>query len=133
MYMYVRDYFLPNSTTRRYTFYNFIQTCMTTLFTYTAILPPTNVSATVLTSHAVKVTWVQSSSDAAGYLISYTTSTSYTSVGKVTVNGHDITSHTITNLEENTLYTITVQVTTDDDRMSISSNEVLVTTYTDGK
>ena len=110
-----------------------MHTCITTLFTYTAILPPNNVRATALTPHAVKVMWVQSLSDATGYLISYTTIASYTSGGNVTVNGHDTTSYTLTNLEENTLYTITIQATTDDNRMSVYSNEVSVTTYTDGK
>ena len=96
--------------------------------------PPTNVRATVLTPRSVVVTWVQSSSPiVTGYLISYTTSVPYTSGGNVTVNGHDTTSHILTNLEENTLYTITVQATTDDNRMSAYSNEVSVTTYTDGK
>ena len=96
--------------------------------------PPTDVRVTVLTPRSVMVTWVKSSSPiATGYLISYTTSVSYTSGGSVTVNGRDTTSHILTNLEENTLYTITVQATTDDNRMSAYSNEVSVTTYTDGK
>ena len=96
--------------------------------------PPTNIRATVLTPRSVMVTWVQSSSPVAtSYLISYTTSASYTSGGKVTVNGHVTTSHILTNLEENTFYTITVQATTEDNRMSAYSNEVSVTTYTDGK
>ena len=42
------------------------------------------------------------------------------------------TSHTLTNLEEGTLYTITVQAT-NSSGTSPNSNEVLVTTYTDGK
>ena len=101
-------------------------------FVYTAV--STNVRATVSTPRSVEVTWYPSpSSNITGYLISYTTSASYTSGGNVTVNGRDTTSHTLTNLEENTLYTITVQATTDDNRMSAYSNEVSVTTYTDGK
>ena len=88
----------------------------------------------MLTSRSVMVTWVQSLSPiVTGYIISYTTSASYTSGGKVTVNGRDTTSHILTNLEESTLYTITVRATTDDNRMSAYSNEVSVTTYTDGK
>ena len=106
--------------------------CITNLFVYT-VEPPTNVRATVLTPRSVVVRWEQSSSfDVTGYLISYTTTASYTSGGSVTVNGGSITSDTLTNLEEGTLYTITVR-TTNNSRMSISSNEVSVTTYTDGK
>ena len=101
------------------------------IFAYTAV--PTNVRATVSTPRSVEVTWDSSqSSEVAGYLISYTTSVSYTSGGNVTVNGQDITSYTLTNLEENTLYTIMVQATTNDNIISAYSNEVSVTTYTDG-
>ena len=107
---------------------------MTNLFTYTATQPPTNVRATVLTPRSVEVTWtVSSSSDVTGYLISYTTTASYTNGGSITVNGRSTTSHTLSNLEEGTLYTITVQATTDDNRRSGNSTEVSVTTYTDGK
>ena len=71
--------------------------------------PPTNVRATVLTLRSVEVTWtVSSSSDVTGYLISYTTTALYTSGGSVTVNGRSTTRGTISNLEENTPYTITV-------------------------
>ena len=101
---------------------------------YIGLSPPTDVRATVLTPRSVEVTWtLSSSSDAIGYLISYTTTVSYTSGGSVTVNGGSTTSHTLTDLEENTDYTITVQATTVDDRISANSNEVSVTTYTDGK
>ena len=80
------------------------------------------------------MTWEpSSSSDVTGYLISYTTTASYTSGGNVTVNGGSTTRVTLTNLEEDTLYTITVQATTNDNRTSANSNEVSVRTYTDGK
>ena len=69
----------------------------------------------------------------ASYNISYATYASYTSGGSVTVNGGSTTSGTLTNLEEDTLYTITVQATTSDNRISTNSSEVLVRTYTDGK
>ena len=49
------------------------------------------------------------------------------------MNGGSTTSHNLTNLEEDTPYTITVQATTSDNRMSANSNEVSVRTYTDGK
>ena len=101
------------------------------------VLPPTNVTATVITSRSIQITWKPSSSpNITGYLISYTTTASYVSSSKsdrsksITVS---TTSGTLTNLEEDTLYTITVQATTSDNRMSANSNEVSVRTYTDGK
>ena len=96
--------------------------------------PPTNVRTTVVTSRSIQITWRPSSlSDVTGYLISYTTTASYTSGESVAVNGGSTTSGTLTNLEEDTLYTITVQATTSDNRMSANSNKVSVRTYTDGK
>ena len=104
---------------------------MTYLFTYTE--PPTNVRATVLTPRSVEVTWtLSSSSDVTGYLISYTTTASYTSGGSMMVSGNSATRGTLNNLEENTLYTITVQATVSNG-MSANSTAVSVTTYTDGK
>ena len=99
------------------------------------VLPPTNVTATVVTSRSIQITWEPSSSpNITGYLISYTTNAQY-------VDNSDrsksiivtTTSGTLTNLEEDTLYTITVQATTNDNRMSANSNEVSVRTYTNGK
>ena len=96
--------------------------------------PPTNVRVVVLTSRSIQITWEPStSSDVTGYLISYTTTALYASGGSVTVDGGSTTSGTLTNLEEDTLYTITVQATTSDNRMSANSNEVSVRTYTNGK
>ena len=87
----------------------------------------------MLTPRSVEVTWtVSSSSGVTGYLISYTTTAEYTSGGNVTVNGGSTTSHTLNNLEENTLYAIGVRGTANDDRMS-GNVVVSVTTYTDGK
>ena len=69
----------------------------------------------MLTPHNVEVTWNQSLlTDVTSYLISYTTTASYASGGSVMVDGIDNTSYTLTNLEEDTLYAITVQATTDD-------------------
>ena len=92
-------------------------------------------SAIVLSSHSIWITWLSSTSDSiTGYLISYTTIASYASGGNLTVVGGSTTTNaTLTNLEEDTLYTITVQATTSDNRMSVNSNEVSVRTYTDGK
>ena len=101
------------------------------MFTYT-VEPPTNVRATVLTPRSVEVTWtISSSPDVTGYLISYTTTAEYASGGNITVNGGSTTSGTLTDLEENTLYIITLQATVSNSR---SGNIVVsVTTYTDGK
>ena len=82
---------------------------------------------------SVVVSWKPSSStDVTGYLITYTTNASYTSGRSVTVDGGSTTNYTLTNLEEDTLYTITVQATSSN-RMSANSNKVSVRTYTDGK
>ena len=97
-------------------------------------IPPINVRTTVITSLSIQITWeLSSSDDVTGYLISYTTTASYTSGESVTVDGGSTTSGTLTNLEEDTLYTITVQAITSDNRLSANSNEVSVRTYTDGK
>ena len=80
------------------------------------------------------MTWEPSiSANVTGYLITYFTTDPFTSHINETVGGGSTTSGTLTNLEEGTLYTITVQATASDNRMSANSNEVSVTTYTDGK
>ena len=88
----------------------------------------------MLTSRSVEVTWdaFPVSSGVTGYSISYTTTASYTSGDSVMVNGATTASYTFTNLEEYTNYTITVCATSNSG-MSENSNEVLVTTYTDGE
>ena len=104
---------------------------------YVDVRPPTNVRATVLTPRSTQITWEPSLSSGVtivGYLITYTTTASYINSNErsnsITVS---TTSGTLTNLEEDTLYTITVQTTTNDNRMSANSNEVSVRTYTEGK
>ena len=99
---------------------------------YVGVEPPTNVRAIVLTPRSIEVTWDPSPSlGITSYLISYTTTASYTSGGSMSVDGSTI-SHTLTNLEEGTLYNITVRAT-NSSGTSPNSNEVSVTTYTDGK
>ena len=94
--------------------------------------PPTNVRATVLTPRSVEVTWtVSSSPDVTGYIISYTTTASYTSGGSVRVNNDS--TIVLTDLEENTFYTITVQAIGSDSRIIVNSTAVSVTTYGDSK
>ena len=99
-----------------------------------AIQPPINVRATVLTPQSFEITWTLSpSTDTTGYLISYSTTALYTSGGSVMVRGNSATSSTLNNLEEGTTYTITVQAIDSDIIMSGNSNAVTVTTYTAGK
>ena len=88
-----------------------------------------------MTSRSIQITWEPSSStDVTGYLISYTTTASYINNNERSKSATvSTTSGTFINLEEDTLYTITVQATTSDNRMSANSNEVSVRTYTDGK
>ena len=95
---------------------------------------PSNVNATVLTPRIVEVTWnaFPASSGVTGYLIVYTTTASYTSGGNETVNDVTTASYNLTNLEENTPYTITVRAISNSG-MSGDSNVVSVTTYTDSK
>ena len=86
----------------------------------------------MLTPNNVEVTWDQSP-DVIGYLISCTSSAAYAGAKNVIVNGGDNTSHTFTNMIENTPYAITVQGLTGDGRMSDHSTEVAITTQKVGK
>lgn len=96
---------------------------------------PTNVIATALTSRSVEVTWNPShqAANVISYVITYTTTASYAFNGSMMISGRNTTRGTLTNLQENTPYTITVQAMSGTGTISGSSNEVLVTTYTDGK
>ena len=96
---------------------------------------PINVNATVLTPYSVEVMWRPSFllPNVTSYLISYTTTASYTSGGTVTVNGFDALRYTLTDLEENTIYAVTVQAINDRGIPSSISNVATVTTYTDGR
>ena len=98
---------------------------------YIGLPAPTNVKATVLTPKSVEVTWDQSSG-ATGYLISCISPASYAG-GKTAIVNVDTTSHTLTNLVENTPYVITVQSLTRDGRKSDYSMEVPIATQKAGK
>ena len=104
------------------------------LFIYVHVdLPaPTNVKATVLTPNSVEVTWDQPFG-VTGYLISCTSLVSYAGNKNVMVNGGDKTSHTFTDLVENTPYNITLQSLTRNGRESEHSNLVSIKTATAGK
>ena len=87
----------------------------------------------MLTPRSIEVTWtLSSSSDITGYLISYATTASYIDMSNRSRSIDNTTRATLINLEENTLYTITVQATSNN-RMSANSDSVSVTTYTDGE
>ena len=98
---------------------------------YIGLSAPTNFKLAKLTPHEVEVTWDQLLG-ATGYFISYTSPASYAG-GKTTVVNVDTTSHTLTNLVENTPYHITVQGLNRDGRKSDHSIKVSVTTQKAGK
>ena len=93
---------------------------------------PNNVRAKVLSHSSVEVTWDQLP-DATEYIMSYSTTASHNSDKSVTVKGGCTKNHTLTNLEENTPYIITVQATASGGRKSEISSEVSVTTHAAGK
>ena len=109
------------------------------LFTTTHVTDaPTNVMATVLSPRSVRITWNPSHplTNVTSYIIHYITNVSYTDSGNMTVDGINTTSGTLTDLEENTPYTITVQAVSSRGGMILlsgNSNEVSLITYTDGK
>ena len=76
---------------------------------YLDLSAPTNVEATALSSNSVKVTWDQSSG-ATGYAISYFATA--TKDKRVTMRRDCSMSYTLTDLKDNTEYTIAVQSTT---------------------
>ena len=99
---------------------------------YVGLPAPRNVRARVLSHCSVKVTW-DKLPNATYYTILYSTTASNISDGHVTVRGVSTTGHTLTNLESNTHYVITVQAATRDSRKSDLSNKVSVTTHAAGK
>ena len=99
---------------------------------YVGLPAPRNVRARVLSHCSVEVTWDQLP-NATNYTISYSTTASNISDGHVTVRGGSTTSHTLTNLDGNTRYIITVQAATRDSRKSDLSTKVSVTTHAAGK
>ena len=103
-----------------------------TILIYVGLPAPTNVRATVLSHCSVEVTWDELS-DATEYIISYSTTASNINDGNVTVKGGSTTCHTLTNLEGNTPYIITVQATASDSRKSALSSEVSLVTHAAGK
>ena len=87
----------------------------------------------MLTARSAKITWDASlSPQVTSYLISYTTTAEYTKGGRIRVYGQKSTSYTITSLEENTEYVVTVQAMINN--IGSSNNpKVTILTYSDGK
>ena len=95
---------------------------------------PSNVTATVLSTQSIEVTWdaFTASSGVTGYLISYTTTASYTTGGTVNIPNVNTASYNLTNLEEGTNYAINVRAVSNS-MMSDNGNEVSLITYGAGK
>ena len=92
-----------------------------------------NADAMVLTSSSVQVTWnALYLSCVIGYLISYSTSTSYPSSENVFLDDVNRMTYNLTNLEECTEYDIIVHVISDTGT-NYDSNRVTITTYADSK
>ena len=89
----------------------------TYIFVSTGIDPPNNVKATVLSPKIIQVSWDPFvSTEVTSYLITYTTTAVYTTGNNITVHGRNVSIVLLRNLEENTLYSITVQ--------SVSANTI---------
>jgi len=82
----------------------------------------------------VEITWEPPSelSNVTAYNVMYNTDASYATGGTVTVNGFNNAIIVISNLEEYTLYIITVRAI-NNNGPSGNSNEALVRTYSNGK
>ena len=85
----------------------------------------------MLTADSVEITWDQSS-DFTGYFVSCTSKASYAGAKNAILKGDEITSHTLTNLVENTPYDIIVQGISKDGRKSDSSDEIPIVTQKAG-
>ena len=110
--------------------YLFIHTCV---FACTGNDPPNNVKATVLAPKIIEVSWDPFvSAEVTSYLITYTTTAVYATGGNVTVYGHNVSKVLLTKLEENTLYSITVQ-TVSVNTFSGPSSVASVITWASGK
>ena len=86
----------------------------------------------MLTPNSVEVTWDQLSG-VTGYFVSCTTTASYAGNKNAVITGGNTTSHTLTDLVENTPYDITVLGLTRDGRNSECSTEVSIITQKTGK
>ena len=86
----------------------------------------------MLTSQSATFIWDASlSSQVTSYLISYTTTAEYTKGGRITVSNHS-TSCTITHLEEDTEYVVTLQAMINGIG-SFANPKVTILTYSNGK
>ena len=100
---------------------------------FVGINPPNNVKVTVLTPKILKINWDPIlSEDVIGYLIIYSTLAPYARGSNFTVYGYNISKTTLETLEENTLYSITVQSITQN-KFSGFSNMATAITWASGK
>ena len=90
-------------------------------------LAPTDVKATVLTPNSVKVTWDQSSG-ATGYSISYAATA--TKDTRMTKTRSCSMSQILTDLKDDTEYTINVQGTAYDGKKDVESSRTYTTVTT---
>ena len=92
-------------------------------------LAPTSVRATVLTPNSVEVTWDQSSG-AAGYAISYATTVTEDKRVTERVTRDCSMSQILTDLKDDTEYTISVQGTTKDGNKHVESDKAYTSVKT---
>ena len=95
--------------------------------------PPNNVKATVLAAKIIEVSWDPFvSEEVTGYLITYSTTVVYARGDSITVHGNNASKLVLRNLEEDTLYSITIQ-SISSNKVSGPSNVVSVITWTSSK
>ena len=111
--------------------YNIRTYVITDLFV--GVDPPNNVKSIVLAPRIIEVSWDPIiSEEVTGYFITYTTSVPHARGSNITVYGNNISKTTLKNLEEDTLYSITVQ-SVSENNISGPSNMVSATTWSTGK
>ena len=100
---------------------------------YLGLPAPANVKVTALAHNRVEVTWDQSSG-ATGYAISYATTATDGDHKRVIMKRQGSMSHILTDLEDDTDYTITVQGTTNGGMCKgAESDQTTVKTHKFGK
>ena len=110
-----------------------IYTCKEIYLILVGIDPPNNVKITVLAPKIIEVDWDPIiSEEVTGYLIIYSTLAPYARGSNITVYGYNISKTMLKNLEENTLYSVTVRSIAQN-KLSGFSNMVKAITWASGK
>lgn len=100
---------------------------------FVGVDPPNNVKAIVLAPKVIEVSWDPfTSKEITGYLIKYSTTAVYAKGSNVTMYGHNVSKSLLENLEEDTLYSITIQSVSNNE-VSGPSNVVSAITWTSSK